>query len=312
MWSDSDDAVIGGDLTAALAYATPAGGAVATAVAPIGLRDRDAGTVAFTTSLGFGRKLERIAANPRVALAYHAREHGFSRESRFVLVQGKATYDARPDPKILEEWVQPASTRFLGRPRSGFFWDRWLKAYYDDRVLVTVDVERVVSWPDLGCTGEPAVAGTPRPGAAPPSQPPPAKGTAPRLDVARAARRLRRMPHVLVAYLDAERFPVIVPIDVEADSPAGIELSGPLPADGRRAGMLGHRYEPQLVGLEARQHTGWLEDGRYAPHTETGFQAPANKTLLLLVNGYMARRGLKRAARRGASAGRVPIEPSGR
>src|SRR5690348_8119126 len=120
MWSDSDDAVIGGDLTAALAYATPAGGAVVTAVAPIGLRDRDAETVAFTTSLGFGRKLERIAANPRVALAYHAREHGFSRESRFVLVQGKASYDARPDPKILEEWVQPASTRFLGAPRSGF------------------------------------------------------------------------------------------------------------------------------------------------------------------------------------------------
>ena len=78
MWSDNDDAIIGGDLTAALAYATPAGGAVLTPVAPIGMRDRNARTVAFTTSLGFGRKLERIAANPRVALAYHAREHGFA------------------------------------------------------------------------------------------------------------------------------------------------------------------------------------------------------------------------------------------
>lgn len=73
MWSELDDGIIGGDLTAALAYVTPAGGAVVTAVAPIGLRDREAGTVAFTTSLGFGRKLDRIDENPRVALAYHAR-----------------------------------------------------------------------------------------------------------------------------------------------------------------------------------------------------------------------------------------------
>ena len=74
MWADVDDEIIGGDLTTALAYVTPAGGAVVTAVAPIGLRDREAGTVGFTTSLGFGRKLDRIKANPRVALAYHARE----------------------------------------------------------------------------------------------------------------------------------------------------------------------------------------------------------------------------------------------
>jgi hypothetical protein len=33
----------------------------------------------------------------------------------------------------------------------------------------------------------------------------------------------------------------------------------------------------------------------YAPHTGTAFRAPANKTLLLLGNGYLARRGLKQA-----------------
>ena len=77
-WSDEVDAIIDGDLTAGLAYVTPAGGVVVTAVAPIGLRDRAAGTVGFTTSLGFGKKLERIKRNPKVALAYHAREHGFA------------------------------------------------------------------------------------------------------------------------------------------------------------------------------------------------------------------------------------------
>ena len=59
-WSEEIDGVLGGDLTAALTYLTPAGGAVATAVAPIGLRDRQAGWVGFTTSLGFGKKLDRI------------------------------------------------------------------------------------------------------------------------------------------------------------------------------------------------------------------------------------------------------------
>src|SRR5919202_658928 len=39
-WPDEVDRVIDGDMTAALAYVTPAGGAVVTAVAPIGLRDR--------------------------------------------------------------------------------------------------------------------------------------------------------------------------------------------------------------------------------------------------------------------------------
>jgi hypothetical protein len=58
---------------------------------------------------------------------------------------------------------------------------------------------------------------------------------------------------------------------------------------------MAHRYEPKLIGLETRQHTGWLQDGSYAPHTESGFRAPANKTLLLLANGFLAKRGLKKA-----------------
>src|SRR3954464_5409690 len=100
-WPDSVDDVIGGDLTAALSYLTPAGGAVVTAVAPIGLRDRAAGTVSFTQSLGFGRKLERIEKDPRVALAYHAREHGRSKSSRYVLVQGSAAVVKEPDADYL-------------------------------------------------------------------------------------------------------------------------------------------------------------------------------------------------------------------
>lgn len=92
---------------------------------------------------------------------------------------------------------------------------------------------------------------------------------------------------------------MIAPVTVGGAGSSGIALSGPLPHGGRRAGLLGHRYQAKLIGLETRQYTGWLKDGVYAPHTENGFRAPANKTLLLLGNGFMARRGLKQARARG-------------
>lgn len=296
MWSDADDAVLGGDLTAALAYCTPAGGAVLTPVAPIGLRDRSAGVVQFTTSLGFGRKLQRIRSNPHVALCYHAREHGFAQGQAFVVVQGTATYDASPDRETLETRVRPASVRFMGEPRTGFFWGRWLSAYYEDRVLVTVDVARVLSWPDSSCTGQPQLSGEPLPSEPPAPQDPPRNGTAPRVDVDRVRRRISALPHLLAGWIGSDGLPIVSPVRVEDATDAGLRLSGPLlPAGGRRAGLLAHRYEPKLIGLEVRQYTGWLADGIYAPHTENGFRAPANKTLLLLANGFMARRGLARA-----------------
>jgi hypothetical protein len=305
-WSDREDEVLGGDLTAALAYVTPAAGVVLAAVAPIGLRDREHATVSFTTSLGFGRKLDRIRLNPNVALAYHAREHGFATATDYVLVQGRASFDTEPDAEMLEQVLGPASTRFMGPPRRGRFWDRWLREYYSDRVLVTVQATRVVGFDDLAARGEPRVCGQAVAGA-PAPQTPPAKGTGPRVDVDRAARRARRLPHVLLGFVGADGLPMVLPVTVEGSGPDGLALRAPdglLPRGGRRAGLLAHRYEPKLIGLESRQHTGWLQvadDGSavYAPHTESGFRAPANKTVLLLANGLMAKRGLARA-RRGA------------
>ena len=80
--------------------------------------------------------------------------------------------------------------------------------------------------------------------------------------------------------------------------------------DVQRRLLLAHDYRPKLIGLAARQHTGWLQDGVYAPHTAGGFKAPANKTLLLLGNGFLARRGLKKA-RKAAGAGALTPSRSG-
>ena len=306
-WPDSVDEILGGDLTAALAYVTPAGGAVVTAVAPVGLRDRAAGTVTFTTSLGLGRKLERIAHNPRVALGYHAREHGFAQGPDFVLVQGDAQPATEPDRSYLEETVRPQATRFMGPPKEGkLFWDRWLREYYQDRIPVAIDVERMTVWADDRCAELRDTIGKP-PAGEPPAQDEPAKGAGPRVDSERAAARLRSLDHLLLAYVGADGYPEVVPVQIEGAGPDGIRLTSErlLPPGGRRAGMLAHSYRPKLIGLAARQHTGWLtvdsEGALYAPHTESGFRAPANKTALLLANGLLAKRGLRKARRAAAA-----------
>ncbi|MFI6429281.1 hypothetical protein [Rhodococcus oryzae] len=305
-WSDEVDDIIGGDLTCGLACLTPAGGAVVTSVAPIGMRDRERGTVGFTTSLGFGRKLERIKDDPRVALAFHAREHGVGDrpDPRFVLVQGEARFDPHPDRATLDE-IGSRLEPYMGAPKTGWFWDRWLRAYYGDRVLVTVTVARVVAWPSATADGEPEVFGAPRPEAHAAPQSPPKKGTGPRVDAARTGERAARLPHLLLTYRDADRYPVIAPVGVAGADADGVRLRVPtwVPHGGRRAGLLAHSYRAQLVGLETRQNTGWLDvtgtEARYAPHTEFGFRAPANKTIVLLANGFLARRGLAKARKQG-------------
>ena len=302
-WDDDVEDVLAGDLTVALGYRTPAGGVVVQAVAPIGLHDREAGTVGFTTSLGFSKKLERIARDPRVALAFHAREHGRSRSGSYVLAQGPARVIEQPTREQRAR-VRTQATKYLGEAREGWFWDRWLREYYEVRVPVEVHVERLIRWPDLRCGGLPEVMGEPLVSAPAAPQAPPKKGTAPRVATERVARRMGRTAHTLLGLAGGDGRPVILPVSVEGADESGLGLSSAafLPPGGRRAGLLGHSYRPKLIGLETRQYTGWLEvdeDGtaRYAPHTETGYRAPPNKTLLLLLNGLLAKRGVRQSRR---------------
>lgn len=304
-WPDEVDEVIRGDLTAAAAYVTPAGGAVVTSVCPLGIDRREEAEVGFTTSLGFAKKLERIIADPHVALAYHAREHGFSASPAFVLAQGLASVDLRPSRARLEA-IAPQGERFLGQFMRGAVWDQLLREYYYERVFVDVTVDRIASWPDLSAFGQMRVFGASWPGP-PGPQAPPKNGTSPRVDVARAAGRIGVLPHRVLAYRGADGFPVMVPVELAGHDAAGLQLvtaDGLLPPGGRRAGLLAHAYRPQLIGLATRTFTGWLEvadDGTavYAPHTCKGFVAPALKKLLLVSNGLFAKYGLWQARRQG-------------
>jgi hypothetical protein len=281
---------------------------VVTAVAPMGDRDRDAGVLGFTTSLGFARKLDRIIRDPRVALAYHAREHGFSASPAFVLVQGRAAVDITPSPERLRALI-PRVQPFLGPPKRGPVWDRLLREYYYERVFVDITIERVMTWPDLSASGDPLVSGAAWPGPPDPQQPP-GGGTGPRVDVDRTAGRIAALPHRVLAYRGPDGFPVVVPVEFGGHDRRGLRLvaaRGLLPPGGRRAGLLAHAYRPQLIGLSTRAFTGWLDvsaDGGavYAPHTSRGFVAPPRKNVLLVSNGLLAKAGLWRARRNGEAS----------
>jgi hypothetical protein len=214
--------------------------------------------------------------------------------------------DLRPSRARLEA-LTPQVERYLGKVVRGPVWDRLLREYYGERVVVDIAIQRIAAWPDPSASGGMGVTGAPWPGPADP-QPPPKNGTGPRVDVAKAAGRIATLPHRVLAYRGADGFPVIVPVQIAGHDRAGLRLvvaAGLLPPGGRRAGLLTHAYRPQLVGLRTRIFTGWLQVSAdsvvYAPHTSKGFVAPASKNTLLVLNGLLAKFGLWQARRHGTA-----------
>jgi len=300
-WPDDVEDILAGDLAAVLGLPTASGGVVLSAITTFGLRDRAAGTVGFTTSLGMGRKLERLAADPRAAILFHTRQHGTSREPGLVLVQGTATV-AVPRGGQRADLARRFDS-YTGPSPHGRFWDRWLRVYKDVRVVVTVRATRILWWPTGSADEAPEVLGTPLPEPAEPQKPPHDAGT-PRFPVARV-HRATRLRHQLLGVTLADGMPLILPVDAAAPTPAGLDLtvpgSGLLPGGGRRAGYLAHDFHPQLMGLRSAAHTGWLRaDGsslRWTPHTRLAFVSPRNRNLSLLGSGLAARVGYRTAVK---------------
>ena len=306
MWTDSVDEILDSDQVVALAYTTPASGVVLTPLTNFALRDRDKGTLtAVNSSVGVYRKLERIRANPKVALVYHTRTHGFSHRSEYVLVQGTATL-LPPDPHY-PKTVQPTWERFAGPVDIGRLWNWWLRVY-NLRIPIRIAVERVIVWPDLACGGEATVLGAAPERGDPEPQRPPGKGSGPRIDHHRAAKRAARLDNVLLGWVGADGFPVAVPARPGPAIEAGIPLAvhpGLVPRGGRRAGLLAHEFARYTAGQNQRKHTGWLEADpgssrvTYAPHTEAGYVMPSSMTVYRLAAGWGTRRGYKGAQEAG-------------
>jgi hypothetical protein len=304
-WTDDLDEILASDLAAGFAYLTPARGVVVSPMAPLGLRDRQAGTVTVTTSQAMWRKLDRIRHNSGVALAYHAREHGLTSRSGLVLVQGRASFPTTPDRDWLES-ITPEWERFLG-PRSTGLAGRMLEVYYWERVPITIQVERIVAYPDDAAASKPQVLGKPQAEPAAP-QKPPGGGTVPRVDATKVAAHAQRLPHTLLGWCGSDGLPELVPATAVEAGDFGVTLSvpaGSVPPGGRRAGLTSHRFQPRMIGQEQRVHTGWLEsDGsdqvQYAPHTKAGYRLPASKLAFILASGSIAFR-MKKAREAGVA-----------
>lgn len=322
-WPDSADAIFAGDQAIALAYLTPAHGVVLAPVTNFAVRDRRAGTLTVNSSVGAWRKLERIRRDPHVALAYHTREHGLSARPEYVLVQGTATLSA-PDPhypaKLGQEWERSA-----GPLATGPLWDRWLRVYHT-RVAITVAVQRVIVWPDLGCRGTAEVYGAPLPAEPARPQRPPGGGTAPRVSPRRAAATAARLPHVLLGWAGTDGLPVVVPVQIgraqngAGGNARGITLDVPpglVPDGGRRAGLTAHSFTRYVIGQHQRLHTGWLEAGaggrdvRYAPHTLRGHHLPPSRLVYNLAVGFGTRRWLRAGQRTAQARTNAPTEAPG-
>lgn len=233
-WSDAVDEILDGDHVVMLAYATPAQGAVLLPVSNFAVRDREAGTItAINSSVGVWRKLERIRRNPKVALAFHTREHGRSARTEYVLVQGRASLSPPiPDypSTILEQWE-----RFEPWASLHPLW-KWWRRVYALRVAIELAVERIVVWPDLRLDGVPEVLGALLPSEPPAPQRAPKRGTGPRVDHIRAAAWAQRLPHVLLGWIGADGFPVAVPVGVAGSDEAGIVLDASLDSSPQAAG----------------------------------------------------------------------------
>jgi hypothetical protein len=306
-WPHAVDDVLAGDQAVALAHVTPASGVVLTPLNNYGLRDREAGAVApLSSSVGMWRKLDRIQKSPRVAVAFHTREHGFSDRPEYVLVQGYASRSPLSDrgwvDRNLEAWERSSGTRDVGP-----LWERWLRIYHW-RVGIEVALERLIVWPDLGCRGVAMVYGAALPTEPPQPHSPPRKGTSPRVDHVRAARRVSQRPNRLLGWVDADGFPMVVPVEVAGTEEGGILLDAPegvLPPGGRRAGLLAHSFARYTFGQHKHQHTGWLEvwahgdRALYSPHTEHGYHLPRSRFLYRLGAGFVTRRGYREGRRAG-------------
>lgn len=306
-WSDEVDEILAGDLAVMLADVTPAHGVVLTPVTNFGLRDRNAGTVTLLSSLGAWRKLARMRRNPKVALVFHTRRHGDASGSRYVLVQGDATFATHPDRAWLES-IDANWQRFMGPRDRGLPWEWWTRVYQWERIGVDVAVHRVITWPDLGCRGTADVHGRELSEFGVAAQKPPARGTGPRIDTARAARRIRRLPNVLLGWTGADGYPFVIPVTDVRQVDGGLSVSTAerlVPPGGRRAGLTAHWFSARVLGQEQRVHTGWLQAGLggpgalYAPHTEIGYRLPPSKLLYRVLVGGMAQYGLYRAQRSG-------------
>lgn len=317
-WPNEAIDIMRGDVVAGFAATTRWGSVSLAPVCPLGMVDDETGTIRTSVPLAFSDKLRRLAEAPQAALAFFRREHGLSTQPGFVLAQGHVTFpDAVPDDH-LDELLELAPA-YLGQFEVG----RVLRslggaAYYEQRLPVTMHVQRLRVWDDESASGPSAVTGDGLPEGPPTPQLPPKQGTDPLVPVSKYAKQLRRGNDHLIGFVDTDGLPTVLPIEPMVDADRVRFERSDLPPGGRRAALMGYWYNRRLHGQGALMARGWLEvtdDGAtFAASSRQQFNTPSGsfvQTKVLPVGlGFMYRKAVRSGAVTDGAFVR-PAQPSG-
>ena len=107
-----------------------------------------------TTGLGYPKKANDAAANPKVALLFSEPKGSGLADPPMVLVQGIARVDDADLEANRERYMRESKDKLPGIDQPPRFMQGWLDWYYT-RLYVKVRPERIYVWPDADPTREP-------------------------------------------------------------------------------------------------------------------------------------------------------------
>jgi Pyridoxamine 5'-phosphate oxidase len=241
----------------------------------------------ITTGLGYPKKADDAAANPKVALLFSDPTGSGIERPPQVLVQGTAQVDDR-DLEANRTRYERESAQKLPGLRSQVPGPRRLLGWYYTRIYVHVRPERVYIWPEGDFTAEPQLLDTHleevRSGhdEEPEGPPPPPEGGAPTWDE-RIEQLGERYASAVLSLVSPDGFPFSVRLPIAVDraarlvrlptEPVGVPLQPGL------ACVTAHDHDPgfnwqrnfQVRGDLVEENGGWA----LVPHKLVGgFEAP--------------------------------------
>lgn len=205
-----------------------------------------------TTGLGYPKKANDAAANPKVALLFSDPTGSGMTDPPMVLVQGTAEVDDRDLARNRDRYLREARTKLPGTapmyPPSVFF---PLFNWYLTRIYVHVRPERVYVWPKGDLAAEPELFDTHleevRSGHdEEPEAPPPGPDATPPLWDRRLDDLGPRHPTAALSLVAPDGFPFAVRVPVRADAGAKRIRIGAEP--------LGVPFQPGLAAIAAHEH----------------------------------------------------------
>jgi hypothetical protein len=269
-WPDDLTAVFAGAVTAEYASLTREGLPVTVPTTPyVG-----SGTLDLSTGLTYPTKAERARRNPRVGLLF-ADPVGAGAGTPVVLVQGRAAVRDADLQGNADRYVRLSAEKLpdatKGQPR--FILRRM--AWYYARIWVEIRPVRVLRWPDRSLAGPPEVWTAPdqewpASDPAPDGHPPPAWRPPPTSWSEAARHALDALPWCDLTVVDADGYPLVLPVTAAALHPEGFALTlgagAPWPppgpgSDGLEACVTFHTHAERFTGQENRSFVGRFDPG---------------------------------------------------